>query len=188
VIERERLESERQRVPAFEKEIRPNILDGRRAQGRLATAAKRLRDDFPPRYQSLLGDELKRRLGLIIEQLEDIGAVLHQREKLQVSRIHPAARRKGDKPSNWDLLLKDVDYDLEKISLKASEQWFYEQVDRQLTGIVPPKRECKLTQMTRVKLISAMCDASGIGRVEPTTIKESLRSRKDRASASLKEN
>jgi hypothetical protein len=187
-IERERLESERQRVPVFEKEIRPNILDARRAHGRLATAAKRLRDDFLPRYQTLLGDELKRRVGLIIEQIEDIGFVLQQREKLQVSRIHPVTRRKGDKPSNWELLLKDVDYDLEKISVKAPEQWFYEQVYRGLTSLVPPTSECKLTQMTRLKLISAICDASGIGRVEPTTVKQFLRSRKHRASTDLKEN
>src|SRR6266576_4483589 len=73
VIERERLESQRQRVPKFEKEIRPIILDGRRAQRRMATAAKRLRDDFLPRYQSLLGDELKRKMGLIIKQIEDVG-------------------------------------------------------------------------------------------------------------------
>jgi len=188
VIERERLESERQRVPVFEKRIRPNILDGRRAQGRLATVAKRLRNDFLTRYQSLLGDDLRRKVDLIIEQIEDIGSVLRQREKLQISRIHPVTRRKDDKPSNWELLLKDVDYDLAQISEKAVDQWFYEQVDRKLTSLVLPKREHRLTQMTRLKLISAICNASGIGQVEPTSIKEPFRSRKDRASIDLKEN
>jgi hypothetical protein len=187
VIERERLESERHRVPVFEKEIRPNILEGRRAQRRLATTAKILREDILLRYKSLLGMELRGRIGLIIEQIEDIGFVLQRREKLQVSRIHPVTRRKGDEP-NWKLLLKDVDYDLDKISVKAVEQWFYTKVDQELTSFVPPKRGCKLTQMTRLKLISAICEASGIGRVEPTTIKEFLRSQKHRASTGLKGN
>lgn len=84
VIERERLESERQRVPVFERWIRPQILDGRRAHGRLVTTAKRLRNDFLPRYRRLLGEELEHRICMIIEQIEDMGLVLQQREKLQV--------------------------------------------------------------------------------------------------------
>lgn len=97
-------------------------------------------------------------------------------------------RRKGDKPSDWELLLKDVDYDLEKISGKAVEQWFYEQVDQKLTSFVPPKRSYKLTQMTRMKLVSAICYASGIGPVEPTTVKEYFRARKNQSNSGLKEN
>lgn len=188
VIEHERLESERQRLPAFERTIRPNIRDSRRAQQRLATAARHLRNDFLPRYGRLLGEELEQRVYQVIEQIEDMRNVLRQREKLQVSRIHPASRREDDTPSGWKLLLKDLNYDLEDISAKAVDQWFYYQVDRELTSLVPPKRGSRLTQTTRLKLISAICQASAIGPVEPTAIKEFFRSQKDRASTDLKEN
>jgi hypothetical protein len=188
VIERKRLESERQRIPTFERTIRPNIQDSRHAQQRLATTAKNLRNDFLPRYGILLGEELEQRVYQVIELIEDMRYVLRKREKLQVSRIHPANRKKGDTPSGWELLLKDVDYNLKKISAKAPEQWFYDQVDRELTSLVHRNRGRRLTQATRLKLISAICQASAIGSVEPTAIKEFFRSQKDRASTDLKEN
>jgi hypothetical protein len=148
--EHQRLEAERQKVRPFEKKLRPQIRRNQIAQKRLLTLARSLRGSFLSKYRNLLGDQLEQEIYLIAEKIEDVAFSLRQKERLHVSRLHPAVRRKGDEPQ-WIPVLKDVDYDLSKISVKAPDQWLYEQIDDELKGMSKRKQNYTLTQMTRAK-------------------------------------
>lgn len=176
ILEHDRLESERLRARPFEKGLRRPIQDSRYAQKRLAGISADIKEDFLPKYKTILGNELVSEVHLILDRIEDIRHSLRQREKVSVSRIPPSARRKGDEPSGFDLVLKDVDYDLDKITTKAAEQWLYTELDEFLKQFRSAKRNVPLSQMTRMKLISAIVYACGIGSVPSATIKEFLRS------------
>jgi hypothetical protein len=176
-IEHARLESERPRVRRFAKALRPHIKEHRNAQKRLATAARELRGAFLTKYGTILGGKLVQAVQLVAEELENIRHSLQRREKLLVSRIPPVARREGDEPSGWQLILKEVDYELPRATVKAVDQWFYESVNLKLNGLIQAKRNRRLSETTRMKLISAICNAAGIGLVQPTTIKQYFRSK-----------
>ena len=185
--EHQRLEAERQKVRPYEKSLRPLILRNKKAQKRLLTLANLLKDSFLSKYRSLLGDQLEQEIYSIAEKIEDVAFSLKQREKSYVSQIHPAIRRKGDEPSRWSPILKDVEYDLSKISVKAPDQWLYEQIDDELKGMSKRKQNYALTQMTRMKLIAALIKAARIACVEPVAIKEFLKSRKRSVKTNLEE-
>jgi hypothetical protein len=177
-VEHDRREAQRLKIPILEKEVRPTIQRSRGVQGKLEAAAKTLKNTFLPKYRDALGEKLEQKLWQLIEEIEDEQFAWNRSEKSEVSRLHPASRKKSDEPSGWRPVfesLKDLHYDLEKISFRAVDQWFHRQID-QLLNSLPPG--AGLTQMTRMKLIAASRDAAGLGFVEPATIKEFFESSK----------
>jgi hypothetical protein len=174
VKEHIRLESAQQQLNKHAKTIQPSITLLFRADKALMRIVKMLREEFVPRYLAHQGDPLRSAVWATSDELESICYELRLRARYTTSDIHPNLRKPSQVGTGRKSLLPTILYDLDKTTTSGPSQWLYTQLDDLFARI---KNGRCLTEMTRMKLISAVCGASG-RLVQPTTIKESLRSTK----------
>jgi hypothetical protein len=173
VTERARLEAEKPKVHHVARTARPIVRDYRYAQKRLERIKREL-EEFNSRYDKLFEPQLKEHIHSAIEHVDVFKCLIADREKLWISRVHTKLRKPRDIPSKWDPLLKGYEYELDSLHARAADQWLWRVLYYYL-GQLDGSTGKQLSDMTRFKLISAVCNAAGIGRVEPTAIKEYLR-------------
>jgi hypothetical protein len=161
--------------------MRPAILRYYRATKRLEKCAQEL-SELRKKEQNLLNYTIDYKITSAIALISEVESELRQRTGVLVSNVHPKLRRHYDVASDWQLLVKDCDYDLEKYGIKAADQWFLLEVNRTLLEFTKNNKIASISDMTRFKLIAAVSEAGGPGKVEPTAIKqffvESSRQRK----------
>jgi hypothetical protein len=177
IREHARLETEKQKVRDAASTARAIMGRYRYAQKRLKRIKREL-EEFAAKYGDLMEPQIKQPVYSVLQQIETVGATLREREKVRVSWIYPKLRSKKDETSKRDalIILKDYDYDLESLNSRAADQWLWQAVYHQL-GLLKGNPRRSLSDMTKFKLISAVCEAAGIYPFQPTAIKEYLRSK-----------
>lgn len=73
---------------------------------------------------------------------------------------------------NGHCCIRNNNYDPDKLGVKATDQWFWSEVNRALLKYVKQHNAVSLSGMTRFKVIAAVSEAAGRGRVEPAAIKQ----------------
>jgi hypothetical protein len=167
----QRLESERVKVPQVARRMRPAIHRYRDATRRLESCARRLAE-FDEKYRGLVDPRVWQKIGSAVALIEGVADELGRRRKVLVSNVHPKHRTGKDDECEWELLFKEYNYDLEKLGVKATDQWFWSNVNDALIESVKQHKAGRLSAMTRVKVIAAISEAAGRGRVQPAAIKQ----------------
>ena len=172
VQEHARLESEKPKVAEVAGKARLIVGRYRNAQKRLRRTEQELKE-FEEKYGDLIESPLKYHIDSAVDNIRIIEELMAQRAKTWVSKVHSKSRKPKGKPSKWEVLLKGYDYELKSLHLLASDHWLWQVLNRTLDSFVARSGK-KLSDMTRFKLISAICQAAGISHVGATTIKEYL--------------
>jgi len=128
--------------------------------------------------ENLMGFQFREHLHAASKEFGIAADVVEQLEKTQASTIHPAERAAHDKrepkskyqTSPWKQLIPPYDYDLESLKKKAPQQWLVEAFNSALTAKFTSALE--LSDMTRYRIIAALCQAGGLDPIEALTIKE----------------
>jgi len=168
-----RLEAEKPKVRQVARTARPIVGDYRYAQQRLERIKREL-EEFNSKYGKLFEHQVNEHIHSALEHVDVFKCLIADREKRWISRVHTKLRKPKDVPSKWDPLLKDYEYELDSLHVRAADHWLWRVLYHRL-GQFNGSTSKQLSDMTRFKLISAVCEAAGIGRVEPTAIKEYLR-------------
>ena len=167
--EYQRLEAQRVRTLQIAHNFRPTVRDYRSVQRRLENCRQAL-EQFSKRHGNLVDPELSGNIGSAITLIEQFSFEFGR--QLLVSNVHPKFRRKNDKESEWELLLKAYDDDMKKFGVKATDQWFWNTVNSTLLEFIKKEKVGRISAMTRFKLIAAVNEAADHGFVLHTTIKQ----------------
>jgi len=166
-----RFEAERKKVPQVARRMRPVIHQYLSATRRLENCARKL-SEFDEKYLNLIDHQMGEKISSAIALIKAVSDELDRRRKILVSNVHPKHRRSKDEQSEWELLFKEYNYDLETLGVKATDQWLWQNVNDALLGWVQRHEVQSISAMTRFKLIAAISEAAGHGTVPATTIKQ----------------
>lgn len=166
-----RLEAQRERTMQVAHNFRPVVRDYRRVTKRLETCRRAL-EQFDKKHRDLVEPELSGNIGTAITLIDRLSFEFGRRAKLLVSNVHPKFRRNNDKESEWELLLKEYDDDMQKFGVKATDQWFWNTVNSTLLEFIEKKKVGGVSAITRFKLIAAINEAANDWAVPHTTIKQ----------------
>jgi hypothetical protein len=86
------------------------------------------------------------------------------------SELHPA-ESDGYKKSKWELWIREFNYDLDTLKQKAPDQWLVRKLDTALKKLFS-RAQNRVPEMTRYRVIAALCRAGGIKMIEPSAIKQ----------------
>jgi hypothetical protein len=173
----ERLIKEQDKVRRTSRSASQLITKLRNARKTLKTLQKSvLRTDG--QLEKLMGWKFRDHLYAACKQLELAADLVEELEKTQASTIHPADRRAHDKrepkskyqTSAWKQLIKPYDYDLESLKKKAPQQWLVEALNSALAARF--RGDLELSDLTRYRIITALCQAGGLDPIQALTIKE----------------
>jgi hypothetical protein len=166
----QQLEAARQEVPQISRRMRPAIEQYRLAVNHLRRCAQDL-EKFEKKYGSLIENQAMHKIASVRVLMEDVTYELESRSKILVSNVHQKHRKKHYEPSEWDLLFTLHNYPLEKITSKAPDQWFLTNANVALAELVKRKR-LRVSDMTRFKVLSAICGSAISCATEATAIKQ----------------
>jgi hypothetical protein len=169
--EHRQLEIERHKVLQIARRMRPAIQRYRSATQYLKSCAQKV-GDCDRKYCDLIDSKSARELNSVRCLLENLADAVEQRGRLLVSNIHPAKRKYHDTPSDWILLFNLHNYPLERLNEKAVDQWFYVCANRVIQEFIKRKSLPKISDMTRFKIIAAVCSVAINVNVGPGAIKE----------------
>jgi hypothetical protein len=172
VREHARLEAENLKVRAVARTARPIVVDYRYARQRLERIKREL-EEFNSMYGKLFEPSLNEHIHSALEHLDAFRCLIANRERLWISKIHIELRKPKDEASKCEPLLKGYDYELDSLYVRATDQWLWRALYDYI-GQFKGSRGKGLSDMTRFKLISAVCNAAAIGTFEPTAIKQYL--------------
>jgi hypothetical protein len=167
------LEAERKKALQVSRRMRPAIHRYRSGTRRLESCARKLAE-FDEMYRGFIDQTLSQKIRSAVALIEIVAGELDRRRGVLVSNLHPKHRRDKDESSEWELLFKLYDYDLEKVGVKATDLWFWKSVNDAILEFIKGHKAANLSAMTRFKLIAAISEAADHGRVPPTTIKQFL--------------
>jgi hypothetical protein len=170
-----RLQTERPKVAAVGRRMRPMIPRYVNGMKRLKACVQQLAD-FNERYpdlSGLSGPGIRQTIRSAVDLIETAVKQLERQRGILAARVHPKLRGKAEQ-TEWNLLFKEYDYDLEKLGVKAADQWFWTNVNDAILEFIGENKLANISAMTRFKLIAAISEAAGHGTVPPTTIKQFL--------------
>lgn len=166
-----RLEAEQSRVSEITKETSPKISSLRDAQKSLKSMAKGT-GDVHRRMANLVGWDIKKHLQTATNELTLAIDKLEHIERTLTSGLHPASKvPPAYKRSQWEVLIMRFDYELETLHKKAPRHGLYEELASELQRIFDATK-ITISDITRYRIIAALVTASGIGPINPATVKQ----------------
>jgi hypothetical protein len=166
-----RLEAERIKLHQVTGRMRPAIHRYQSAIGRLENCVQQL-SEFEEKYGALVEHQVIQKISSAVSLIHAVASELDRRTKTLISNVHAEHRKDKDEPSRWELLFKFYEYNLKQLGVKATDQWFWCSVNNALLELAKDHKGGSMSAMTRFKLIAAISDAAGLGKVPPTTIKQ----------------
>jgi hypothetical protein len=165
------LEAKRASTLRMAHDFPPAVRHYRSLKKRLENCGQAL-EEFNKQYHGFVGPELSENIGSTIALMDTVSFELGRRAKLLVSNIHPRFRGINDEESEWELLFKFYDDDMNKFGVKATDQWFWNTVNCALLEFIENEKISGISSLTRFKLIAAINEAAGHGLVPHTTVKQ----------------
>jgi hypothetical protein len=169
VKERYRLDREQDKVRRVGREMRAVIRQVKHGQKTIRSLRKAIKG-LEARLTPILGPDSLRSLQRARSNLMKCQRHLLEVEEDSGSELHPA-ESEGYKKSQWELLIRDFNYDLKTLKQKAPDQWLLQELDTALEELFS-RAETRVPEMTRYRVIAALCRAGGIEGIEPSAIKQ----------------
>jgi hypothetical protein len=184
------LVEEQPTVRQVSREASRAIAKFRDGQKTLATLGRRV-EALDHSFEMDLDWETRDHFYNAIKELESVADKLLELEKQQGSAMHSARRQVHDRAvgadlkyqtSGWQTLLPPYDYELEALGKKAPQQWIVETLNSKLISNFT-RAKIHVSQMTRYRVLSAVCSAGGIEAPSASTIRQYFIDRARRQSA-----
>jgi chromosome segregation ATPase len=169
VKERYRLDSEQDQVRRVGKEMRAVIRQVKNGQKTIQSLRKAIKE-LEARLTPILGSDSLRSLQRARSNLMKCQRHLLEVEEDSGSEIH-SAESEGYKKSQWEVLIREFNYDLDTLKQKAPDQWLVRKLDVALEELFS-QAETHVPEMTRYRVIAALCRAGGNKMIEPSAIKQ----------------